>query len=130
MQKLFSFFITLFIGCNTIAQVNLDSLWNVWNDDSQADTNRLKAINDIIDGYLSSNTDSAFYFAQMQYDFAESVNNKKWMAGALNTQGSSFHYGSNYTRALEYYSRSLKIREEIKLILSFLSSIIHLTCSM
>jgi len=114
MQKLFSFFIALFIGCNTIAQVNLDSLWNVWNDDSQADTNRLKAMGDIAwDGYLFSQPDSAFYFAQLEYDFAKSVTNKKWMAHALNTQGVSFAIRSDYTKAIDYYTRCLKIDEEL-----------------
>ena len=47
-------------------EVNLDSLWGVWNDKTQQDTNRLKAMIDIAwDGYLYSNPDSAFYFAQM-----------------------------------------------------------------
>ena len=78
MQKLYLFFITLFIGCSSIAQVNLDSLWNVWNDHSQADTSRLKAINDIAwDGYLYTQPDSAFYYAQVEYEFAFSVNKKK-----------------------------------------------------
>ena len=73
MQKLLSIFITILIGLNSIAQVNLDSLWNVWNDESQADSNRLNAISDIAwDGFLFSQPDSAFYFAQMQYDFAKS----------------------------------------------------------
>jgi len=114
MQKLFSFFIALFIGCNTIAQVNLDSLWNVWNDENQPDTNRLKAMKTIAwKGYLFSQPDSAFHFAGLQYDFAESVNNKKWIAQALIIQGLSFYFRSDYAKAMEYYTRSLKINEEI-----------------
>ena len=114
MQKLFSFFIVLFIGCNTIAQVNLDSLWNVWNDESQADTNRLKAMHNIAwDGYLFSQPDSAFYFAQMKYDFAESVNNKNHMATALNTQGASFFYRGDYSKAIDYYAKCLKIHKKL-----------------
>jgi len=35
------------------------------------------------DGYLFTQPDSAFYFTQMGYDFAKSVDNKKHMAGAL-----------------------------------------------
>ena len=49
----------LLIGGSIISQVNLDSLWSVWNDTTQADTNRLKAIHKIAwDGYLFSKTDS------------------------------------------------------------------------
>jgi len=113
MQKLLIVFIALFIGLSSIAQVNLDSLWNVWNDKSQPDTNRLKAMHKIAwDGYLFSQPDSAFYFAGLQYDFAESVNNKKQMAGALTTQGVSFKR-SDYAKAIDYYTRSLNIREEL-----------------
>ena len=113
MQKLYLFFIALFIGCSSIAQVNLDSLWSVWNDNTQADTSRLKAIHKIAwDGYLFSNPDSAFYFAQDQYGLAKSVNNKNSMADALNTQGVSFAIRANYKDALIYYKKSLKIYEE------------------
>ena len=111
MQKLFSFFIVLFIGCNTIAQVNLDSLWNVWNDESQADTNRLNSIIDYAwDGYLFSNPDSAFYFGQLAYDYAVKVGNKKWMSGALNLQAVSFAIRSKNEEALKYYHEGLKIQ--------------------
>ena len=77
MQKRLTFFIALFISFSSLAQVNLDSLWNVWNDNTQADTNRLKAIGLIAwDGYVFSNPDSAFYFAEIYYDLAKSTGNK------------------------------------------------------
>jgi serine phosphatase RsbU (regulator of sigma subunit) len=104
----------LLIGDFIVSQVNLDSLRSVWNDATQADTNRLKAIHKIAwDGYLFSNPDSGFYFAQMEYEFALKVSNRKYMAKALKTQGVSFSYQGNYEKALEYYGKSLKIREEI-----------------
>ena len=94
--------------------VNLDSLWGVWTDKTQPDTNRLKAMHKIAwNGYLYSKPDSAFYFAQMGYDFAESVSNKKLMAGALNTQGASFYIRADYAKAIDYLARSLKIQEEL-----------------
>ena len=114
MQKHLILFIALFISCSSLAQVNLDSLWSVWNDTSQPDTNRLKAMRKIAwDGYVFTQPDSAFYYSQVQYDFAESVNNKKWMASALNTQAASFYLQGNYEEALIYYKKSLKIRKEI-----------------
>ncbi len=108
------YILLLLISFNSKAQVNLDSLWGVWNDKTQPDTNRLKAINDIAwDGYLFSQPDSAFYFAQMGYDFAEARNNKKWMSTSLNTQGISFAIRADYEKALEYYSKSLAIRKSL-----------------
>jgi len=63
--------------------VNLDSLWGVWNDKSQPDTNRLKAMHKIAwNGYLYSQPDSTYYFAQMEYELAEATGNKKQMADA------------------------------------------------
>ena len=62
---------------------------------------------------MFSQPDSAFYFAQMGYDFAEAVDNKKWMSTLLNTQGVSFYFKGNYERALEYYSKSLAIRKKL-----------------
>ena len=95
--------------------VNLDSLWGVWNDKTQSDTNRLKAMDKIaFRGYLFSQPDSAFYFAQMEYDLAEAIGNKKYMAAALYTQGVSFYFQSDYVKAIDHYTRSLKISEELE----------------
>jgi len=94
MQKRLTFFIALFIGFSSLAQVNLDSLWNVWNDNTQVDTCRLKAMHKIAIDIICSKPDSAFYFAGLMYDFAESSNNKKWMATALNIQGISLYFKS------------------------------------
>ncbi|MEX0966623.1 MAG: adenylate/guanylate cyclase domain-containing protein [Bacteroidia bacterium] len=93
---------------------NLDSLWSVWNDNSQPDTNRLKAIDKIaFQGYLYSQPDSAFHFAQMEYDFAAAKGLKKFMSYAMNIQGISFRLRGDYPRALEYYQKCLVIREEM-----------------
>ncbi|MBL4752858.1 MAG: tetratricopeptide repeat protein [Flavobacteriales bacterium] len=109
-------FLILSVSLNKHSQgqdVNLDSLWTVWNDHTQPDTNRLKAINDIAwKGYLFTQPDSAFYFAQIQYDFAKSKGFKEQMAAALNTQGASFYIQSDYPSAIDYYIRALSIIEK------------------
>tara|TARA_Y100001954_G_scaffold27258_1_gene24567 strand:- start:491 stop:2560 length:2070 start_codon:yes stop_codon:yes gene_type:complete len=109
-------FITCFLFQFSVlkSQINFDSLWSVWNDTTQSDKNRLKAIKTIAwDGYLFTQPDSAFYFAQLQYDFAQSVNHKLGMGMALNIQGVSFFFNGNYDKALEYHNKSLKVKEEI-----------------
>ena len=114
MRKLLLIILICYSGIGLNAQTNLDSLWGVWNDKTQADTTRLKAMDNIAwDGYLFSQPDSAFYFAQMQYDLAEKSGLKKQMSSALNTQGISFAIRGEYPVALDYYQRSLKISEEI-----------------
>ena len=111
-----SFFISffVFIVIITQAQVNLDSLWGVWNDDSAPDSIRVQAMHKISwDGYLFSQPDSAFYYAQMLYDFANKSGLKREMAKALRTQGVSYYFKGDNAMALEYYVRSLIIYEEI-----------------
>ncbi|MFC2097247.1 tetratricopeptide repeat protein [Bacteroidota bacterium] len=108
----FSFF--LLVSLFTQAQVNIDSLWGIWNDETAPDSSRAQAIHKIAwDGYLFSQPDSAFYFAQMQYDFANKMDLKKEAANALSTMGVSYYIRSDYISALDYYQRSLIIREEI-----------------
>lgn len=115
MKKVFSVIIIIFSSSLSLsAQVNIDSLRLLWNDTTQPDTVRLRAIDDISwDGYLFSQPDSAFYFAQLEYNFAKSKGLKKQMASALNAQGASFWVRGNYSSAIDHYSRSLTIREGI-----------------
>ena len=104
---------SLHITC--YAQINLDSLSQLWNDASQHDTIRLKAIERIAwDGYLFSKPDTAFDISQIQYDSAVLWHQTIFSANALNTQGASYFLKSDYKNALVYYEKCLKIREEIK----------------
>ena len=113
-------YITFLFPVLAVAQSSLsprvtDSLWNVWQDETQHDTTRLKAIHKYAsDGYLFTQSDSAFYYAQLQYDFAKAKGLKKQMADALNTQGVSFYHRGDYAKAIDYYTHSLRLREEIK----------------
>ncbi len=112
-KTLFLILLSWLTQTNGVGQ-NLDSLWSVWQDKSKPDTSRLKAINDYAKkGYLYAYPDSAFYFAQMQLDFAQKKGLKSFMADALNTQGISFNIRGDYPAALKYYFKSLKIKEEV-----------------
>ena len=113
MQKPLSFFITILIGLNSIAQVNLDSLWNVWNDESQADTNRLKAMDEVVEAYMYNQPDSAFYFSELQYEFAKSIDSEKFIVTALNNLGSGSMRQHNYKIALQYHNKALKKAKEL-----------------
>lgn len=95
-------------------QAGLDSLWNIWQDKTQHDTTRLIALNQFTnDGYLHSKPDSAFYFAQLGYDFARSKGLKKQMSVALNMQGVSYLVKGNYPKAMGYYQKCLAIDKEL-----------------
>ena len=101
-------------GQSTLPKAEADSLLAVWNDPTQADTARFKAMDTYAwDGYMFSQPDSAFYYANLNFDFAQSKGLKKQMAGALSMQGISFLFRSDYAKALKYFKQSLKITEEI-----------------
>ena len=98
----------------TIGQINLDSLWSIWENPDQSDTMRMDALTKFaFYGYIYKDPDSAFYYAQLVYDYAESINSKYFMAKALNIQGGAYNQLSDYTQALDYFNRSLKIKEEL-----------------
>ena len=73
----------LFLGFFSNAQSSLpknvsDSLWGIWNNSLLADTIRLQALQTYtVDGYLRTMPDSAYYLAQLQYDFAN-LKGVKW----------------------------------------------------
>ena len=92
----------------------LDSVMNLWNDTTQHDTSRLNAMRWLIGNkYIFSKPDSAFYFAQMQYELAEATGQKRYMANALNIQGISFAIRGMHRKAVDCYSQSRNIFEEL-----------------
>jgi len=95
-------------------QPNLDSLWGVWEDKSQPDTNRLDAMKRIAwYGYIYTAPDSSIYFAQQLLELAESIEHRKFVADALNIQGSAYRLLGEFDKAIEYHQRSFDIMEEI-----------------
>jgi adenylate cyclase len=113
--KILSLLILLFLETNVYSQSNLDSLFNIWEDETAHDTTRITAIAEAAEkGYLFSKPDSAFYLYQEQYDFAEAKGLTKYMGNALANQAFSYLIRSRYFQALDYYQRSLKIRTEMK----------------
>lgn len=91
----------------------MDSLLAIWNNASQNDSIRLEAYREFIwTNYLFSEPDSANYFAQIQYDFAEKNGNERFMAIALNTRGVSSFIRGDYAKSLDLYNRALDIYEK------------------
>lgn len=107
-------YIVFILWLSSANAVPLDSLWRVWKDTSQPDTNRLEAMYKIAwEGYVFSQPDSAFHFAKLQYELAHKVGNKKWMASAFNIQGVSYYFRGYYDKAIDHYTKSLKIQKEL-----------------
>ncbi|HWY11401.1 MAG TPA: tetratricopeptide repeat protein [Bacteroidia bacterium] len=114
MKKSFCFILLIFISQISISQnKKSDSLWAVYNDKTQADTNRLKAINNIAIAYIFNSPDTAIICAEKQLMFARQSKQKKYEAGALKTISIALTYKGNYPKALDYSLKSLKLYEEI-----------------
>ena len=112
MRLILIFFI--FISNSFISQKNLDSLWGVWKNESQPDSNRMQAIQLYSwFGFLFSDPDSAFYFAQMHLEYAIKVGDKKNMSKAYDTQGMSHYFLGDYSKAMNYLNKSLQLSQEL-----------------
>jgi adenylate cyclase len=98
---------------STLPKAEHDSLWAVWSDPAQADTIRLEAIDEIARGYLSNQPDSAWHFAQLQYEFAMGRGKSKYLWNAFNTQGIAQANMGNYVGSLERFQKALLIAEEL-----------------
>ncbi len=102
-----------FILCSA-QQANLDSLYSVWQDQTQPDSSRATAYKDYIwNGFLFSNPDSAFILAEELVVFGQKKQYPKARAMGYNTQGTSFSIKGNFPKALWFFERGLKINEEI-----------------
>jgi tetratricopeptide (TPR) repeat protein len=92
---------------------NLDSLWKVYNDKSQVDTNRLNALHSIAWFYSNNNPDTAIILADQEFKLAQQTKQKKHEGNALTIMGLSYMNKGNYPKALDNYLKSLKKAEEI-----------------
>lgn len=123
MNKLLCFATLLLLSISAHAQANLDSLWSVWNDPSQADTTRSQAMNEVIvksalnwSGVVAreqGNKAEALEYFEQALEIFEEKGDKEDIANALRNIGRTYQYLGNFTLALDYYARSLKICQEI-----------------
>lgn len=107
--------LSVILSFPTLSQkINVDSLKQIWTNDKIEDTVRCDAVNKIAGlGFLRSNTDSAYYYAQQGLEFAKERNLQRQTATALNMLGLSSEARGDYLHAIEYHSRSLKINRSI-----------------
>ena len=95
------------------SQASLDSLQAVWQNENLADSLRLEALQAISwKVYLYSQPDSALYYAQIHYEYAQAKDLKAEMAAALNTQGVALWIAGKYSSALDHYFESLSLWKE------------------
>ncbi|MCF8464875.1 MAG: tetratricopeptide repeat protein [Flavobacteriales bacterium] len=115
MKKSFLIFLLFIAAFPVSADAYLDSLFGVWQDASKPSEKRLAAMLDYAwDGYLYSQPDSAYYFAQQLIDFAKKENLKVFMADGLNIQGLAKEVKGDYVGALTLFYQSKKLYVDVK----------------
>ena len=89
----------------------LDSLWKIYNNTTQADTNRLKAINDIVWFYIYNNPDTALILQTQQLKLANSLpeGKDKWVAAVYNTMGIGYLNKGDFKKAADYFTKDIAI---------------------
>ena len=106
--------LSLFVFQNANAQLNVDSLWGIYNDEQKTDSTRLMAMWFIAyDCYLFNNPDSSYLLAQQMYDFAVKTDEMQFQAHALATQGNACYYLGKHDLAIEYHEKALKIHQKL-----------------
>lgn len=111
---LYSIAFVLICQSSVFAQSDLDTQWKKWTDTTLPDTTRIKALHVYSQQkYLNSNPDSAYYFSQIAFDFAEQHNLTKHKGKALRTKARALYRQGNYKQALQAYEASLEVFKDI-----------------
>ena len=101
------------LGLSLKAQ-NPDSLYALWQDQTQADSMRVQAYEDYISNeYLYSWPDTAVILAEALHAYAKKQHYPIASATGYNLQGIANYVQGNYPQALEYFQKSLAIKEEL-----------------
>ncbi|MCB2220613.1 MAG: tetratricopeptide repeat protein [Bacteroidetes bacterium] len=102
----------LFTGL-TRAQ-NPDSLYTIWQDQTQQDSTRVNAFQEYIwNGYIFSKPDSALGLANELQEYAEKQNYPRAQAVADYTRSAVMYLRGDYARALEFNTKSIELSESI-----------------
>ena len=88
MKKTFLYWILLCSFIDSKAQINLDSLWDVWSNVNFEDSSRLSALSEYAyEGVLDSNPDSAYYLAELMLEYATIKGIRVYQANAYRLFG-------------------------------------------
>jgi len=97
-----------------VAQTDQDALWRTWRNEQLHDTVRVRALSNYAwHGFLFSLPDSAEYYGQMMYDFADRRGLEKYKAYALRGLGVVYKVRGADAKALDLWLRSMRMSEAI-----------------
>ena len=95
-------------------QPNLDSLYEVWNDETLNDSIRIGALQKYTwFGFLYDDSDSAYALAEKSFLMAQEANLISFMGWARLGQGVTFEMRGFNTLAIEYYLKGVEYFEQV-----------------
>ena len=93
--------------------LNTDSLYTIWQDESQSDTARVYAFYGYIwNGFLFQQPDSAYELAESLVAYSQKKQYAKGVGMGYNLQGVSYAIRGDYDKALDHYKQGLVSYEE------------------
>lgn len=96
------------------AQINLDSLFTIWEDNGSTDAARVEAFHEYIwSGFLFSQTDSAIALAKVLEAYGADHQYPKAQADAYKIQGIAQFFLGDFGAAFDLLTKSLEIFEQI-----------------
>lgn len=114
MHKILILALCILSGFPLKGQVNLDSLFALWQDPTLADSVRAKAYSDYIwDGYLFSQPDSAYVLAEKLLSFGRDKHLLRPQYQGYTLQGVSWVNRSDFRKTLYYYNQALEIAKQM-----------------
>src|SRR5688572_1806911 len=81
---------------------------------SSADTNRIKLLLDIAQGYYFSKPDSSLIYSDSAVKLSRQLNSVKWEIASSNFAGEALRFLGDYPRALRMQMRALELNRKIK----------------
>ena len=82
---LFFFLFPLFLCSQSSKDPKIDSLCQVWKNESKPDTVRLAALHEVVwKEYLFINPDSGIFYSEVMYDMANDYDHKSFIAPSFN----------------------------------------------
>ncbi|RYY37237.1 MAG: tetratricopeptide repeat protein [Sphingobacteriaceae bacterium] len=104
----------------------IDSLKQDLAANTEKDTNQVRLIYRIADGYSAVSSDSAMVYLTRGLSLAKQLNWQKGIAAFYNNIGNIYNDNSDYAKALKYYNNALKINTQIKNVNNIVSNLNNL----
>jgi tetratricopeptide (TPR) repeat protein len=96
------------------AQVNRDSLRQIWENESLHDTLRLKAIHEWAWDMRFKDPDSLFSLTNTELAYAQSRGHRFWEARAINSAGVYYYIKGDFAKSYSHFKKALDIFTELE----------------